>query len=70
MGEPEDGDGFGRRVEDASGSVLGRAPGDDASSSVIGSPRGGPYAVPDTTVRTPYQHSITADPVASAHAPR
>ncbi|GAA2432941.1 hypothetical protein GCM10010405_14960 [Streptomyces macrosporus] len=58
--------GLGRWVESVLGSTVGDG---DTGSSEIRRARGGSYEVPDTTVCTPYQDSVTAAPVASAHAP-
>jgi DNA-binding response OmpR family regulator len=57
-------DGAGRLVEDASAGDA-RA---DSSTAVIGSARGGSYAVPAMTVCTPHHDRVTAAPVASSQA--
>lgn len=62
-------DGLGRRVEAVSGSGPGREADGAGVPDVSGGIRGRSYAASDTTVRTPNQDRVTADPVASTHAP-
>ncbi|GAA3622435.1 hypothetical protein GCM10023079_10310 [Streptomyces chitinivorans] len=62
-------DALGRRVEAVSGSGLSREADGAGVSEASGGMRGRSYAACDTTVRTPNQDRVTADPVASTHAP-